>query len=33
MFLIFVVYSGSFLSFHQAPQVEKESEVEGEEDM
>ena len=33
MFVIFLVYSGSFLFFHQAPQVEKESGAEGEEDI
>ena len=31
MFVIFLVYSDSFLFFHQAPQVEKESGAEGEE--
>ena len=32
MFIIFLVYSGSFLFIHQALQVEKESGAEGEED-
>ena len=33
MFVIFLVYSGSFQFFHQALQVEKERGAEGEEDI
>ena len=33
MFVMFLVYSGSFLFFNQAPQVEKESGAEGEKDI
>ena len=29
MFVVFLVYSGSFLFFHQVPQVEKKSGSEG----
>ena len=32
LFVEILVYSGSLLFFHQAPQVEKESGAEGEED-
>ena len=32
-FVIILVYIGSLLFFHQAPQVEKESGVEGEEEI